>query len=165
MADNYEKKYKIYTIKKTSTITEYSTVAVTDYSIKKDLTTQREKIMGIKVPELLFPSDRREFLEETNYNHRGVNPADLSCLRLDLSPAAVELVAVSEGGRRTLLVRGNESSTCCRRNVMVQTVRSFPPGSSGIWTPVKFPLFCSGGVQSSLSGSAGWRIRRCLIQL
>lgn len=77
----------------------------------------------------------REFCEETNSNHCGVNPPDLSCLRRDLStlwPTSARLLRRwlwhQRAGGEPPLVRRNESSTCCGRNVMVQTVRRSPLG-------------------------------------
>lgn len=87
-----------------------------------------------RVTDWPFSSAGSKFFEETACSHCGANLPDLSCLRLDLSPAdwplldAVELMVLSEGWRRAPLVRGNKSSICCRRNVMDQTVCSFPVG-------------------------------------
>lgn len=88
----------------------------------------------------------REFLEETDSDHRGVNPPDLSCLRLDLSPcdwpsaAAVEF----ECG-----IRGLQPSPFSQEKLIFHMLQEechgpdgpeFPPGSLGIRAPVKFPL-------------------------
>lgn len=43
---------------------------------------------------------------ETSCSQRGLKPADSSCLGHDLSPAAVELMLISEGWRWTPSVRG-----------------------------------------------------------
>lgn len=68
--------------------------------------------------------------------------------------AAVNLMVVSDGLRRTPLVRGNESSICCSRNAMVQTVWSFPAGAQEfrhLWNSL---YSFQSGHQSSVSVSA-----------
>lgn len=70
----------------------------------------------------------RESMKETGSDDHGVNPPDLGCLRLDLRPPALILWIRLWHQRSCWRQAGrNESSTCCRRNVMVQTVRSYTP--------------------------------------
>lgn len=121
--------------------------------------------ISAEVPE--FHQTEREFFEETKSNHHGMNPPDLSCLRLDpppfwltLAPLPWSLLWYQRAWRRTPLVRRNDSSTCCGRNVMGQTVRSSPPGSLGIQAPVKIPL-----VFKCICRRVEWRMGRRVICL